>query len=88
MSPASGTVMGAAAVVASPALWSSLVAGSMPLNVGLSRYLVAVGVCWVLLSVIGGLVFPQPTARVADEQDQRATGGTSPAESQSHSSTQ
>ena len=82
MSPASGIVLGVAAIVASPALWNSLVAGSMPLNVGLSRYLVVVGVCWVLLSLIGGLLFPEPTARVADDQDPRATDGTSPAESQ------
>ena len=82
MSPASGIVLGVAAIVASPALWNSLVAGSMPLNVGLSRYLVAVGVCWVLLSLIGGLFFPAPTARLADDQDQRAADGTSPAESQ------
>lgn len=82
MSPASGIVLGVAAIVASPALWNSLVAGSMPLNVGLSRYLVAVVVCWVLLSLIGGLLFPEPTDRVADDQDQRATDGSSRAESQ------
>lgn len=81
MSPASGTVLGAAAIVASPALWNSLVAGSIPLNVGLSRYLVAVGVCWVL-GTIGGLIVPKPTSRVADEQDQRALEGTSPAQNQ------
>lgn len=75
MSPASGTVLGAAAIVASPALWNSLVAGSMPLNVGLSRYLVAVGVCWALLSVIGGLIFPKPTSGVADEQGKRTLEG-------------
>ena len=79
MSPASGTVLVAAAIVASPALWNSLVAGSIPLNVGLSRYLVAVGVCWVL-GAIGGLIFPKPTSRVADEQDQQALEGTSPAQ--------
>lgn len=67
MSPASGTVLGAAAIVASPALWSSLVDGSMPLDVGLTRYLVAVGVCWVLLSVLGELVFAQPARGRGDD---------------------
>ena len=84
MSPASGTVLGAAAIVASPALWSSLVDGSMPLDVGLTRYLVAVGVCWVLLSVLGELVFAQPTRARRDdgteELDEPAGSGTAQAE--------
>jgi hypothetical protein len=84
MSPASGTVLGAAAIVASPALWSSLVDGSMPLDVGLTRYLVAVGVCWVLLSVLGELVFAQPARAHGDDgtadADEPAGSGTAQAD--------
>jgi hypothetical protein len=68
MSPASGIVLGAAAIVASPALWDSLVAGSMPLDVGLTRYLIAVGVCWVLLSILGEMVLTKTPATVRDEE--------------------
>jgi hypothetical protein len=68
MSPASGIVLGAAAIVASPALWDSLVAGSMPLEVGLTRYLIAVGVCWVLLSILGEMVLTKTPGPVRDEE--------------------
>ena len=44
MSPFSGVVLGAAAVLSSPALWSSLVAGTMPIADGLLRYVVAVAI--------------------------------------------
>lgn len=60
MSPLSGGVLTAAAVVASPALWSSLVDGTMPLDVGLTRYLIAVAICWALFSLVAELAFPAP----------------------------
>jgi len=47
-------------VVASPALWSSLVDGTMPLDVGLTRYLIAVALSWGLLSLVAELAFPAP----------------------------
>ena len=60
MSPLSPGVLGGAAVVASPALWAGLVDGSMPLDVALTRYLIAVGICWVVLSIVAELAFPAP----------------------------
>jgi len=60
VSPLSPAVLGSAAVVASPALWSSLVDGAMPLDVALTRYLIAVGICWALISVVVELAFPTP----------------------------
>jgi hypothetical protein len=59
MSPLSGPVLGGAAVVASPALWSAL-HGSMPMNVALTRYLIAVGICWALISLVVEFAFPTP----------------------------
>ena len=60
MSPLSPAVLGGAAVVASPALWSSVVDGSMPLDVALTRYLIAVGICWAVISIVVELAFPAP----------------------------
>ena len=62
MSPFSGVVLGAAAVVGAPALWSSLVTGATPVADGLLRYVVAVLVCWVGLSLVSAMVGPAPTA--------------------------
>lgn len=62
MIPLSGGVLAAAAVVASPALWGSLVEQTMPLDVGLTRYLVAVAASWLVLSVVVELAFPAPGA--------------------------
>ena len=42
-------VLGAAGVCASPALYAALT-GGMPMEVAMSRYLVALGICWVALS--------------------------------------
>lgn len=59
MSPLSGGVLSGAAVVASPALWST-VNGTMPLDVAITRYLVALVICWVLISLVAELAFPAP----------------------------
>jgi len=61
---ASGTVLGLAAVVSSPALKRGL-DGELPLDVTLTRYLIAVVVVWAALSVLGALVGepPQPALR-------------------------
>lgn len=69
MIPLSGWVLAVAAVLTSPALWSSLVEGQMPLEVAVTRYLVAVGVCWVALSVMASLALPSPgAARVRSDE--------------------
>jgi hypothetical protein len=60
MSPLSPAVLGGAAVVASPALWAGLVDGTMPLDVALTRYLIAIGICWAVISVVVELAFPTP----------------------------
>lgn len=66
MSPFSGWVLGAATVVASPALWSTFVEGTMPLDVGLMRLLVAVAVSWLLISLVAEMAFPAPGTVKAD----------------------
>lgn len=60
MSPLSAPVLTAATVVSSPALWSALVTGTLPLDVALTRYLIAVLICWAVLSVIAEFAFPAP----------------------------
>lgn len=77
MSPLNGLVLGGAAVVASPALWAGLVEGSMPLETALTRYLVAVGACWLLLTLLVDLALPSRAtvdralaARAAEEAEE------------------
>ncbi len=60
MSPLSTTVLGGAALLASPALYQSLVGGTLPLDVALTRFLVALVVCWLALTLLTEFVFPQP----------------------------
>ena len=67
MIPLSGWVLLAGAVLASPALWSTLVAGTMPLDVALTRYLVATGGCWVVVSLVADLVWPTPAGGPDDQ---------------------
>lgn len=60
MSPLSTGVLGAATLVSSPALWLGLVDRSLPLDVALTRYLIALVLCWAALSVVATWAFPQP----------------------------
>lgn len=60
MSPFSGPVLGSAAVLSAPALWSSLVTGATPVDEGLLRYIGCVAVCWIGLSMLLALVGPVP----------------------------
>lgn len=62
MSPLSGWVLGSAAIVASPALWSTFIDGTMPMDVGLTRLLIAFPVSWLLISLVAELAFPAPGA--------------------------
>jgi hypothetical protein len=56
--------------VASPALWSTFVAGTMPLDVGLTRFLIALPIAWGLISLVAELAFPTPgAAKVAAPDD-------------------
>ena len=62
MSPLSSGVLGAATLVSSPALWLALVDRTLPLDVALTRYLVAVVLCWAALSLVAAWAFPDPRA--------------------------
>jgi hypothetical protein len=59
-SPLSLPVLGAATVVSAPALWLGLVDRTLPLDVALTRYLIAVVLCWAALSVVATWAFPDP----------------------------
>ncbi len=81
MSPFSGPVLGGAALLSAPALWSSLVVGTMPVADGLLRYLAVVAICWLGLSVVATLVGPAPRAIVRPGEPgapSEASSGTSP----------
>ena len=56
----SPTVMGAAGVCASPALYQALVTGGVPVEVAATRYLVALVVCWLAISIVAALVGEPP----------------------------
>lgn len=65
MNMLSGHVLGAAALVASPALWQAAVTGTAAVDVALTRYLIAVLVCWVAMSTVASLIgdAPMPEGR-------------------------
>lgn len=67
MIPLTGGILGAAAVVAAPALWGG-VEGTIEIDEALTRYLVAVAVCWLVLAIVIDLTFPAPGRVRAEEQ--------------------
>jgi hypothetical protein len=71
MSPLSPRVIGAATLVSSPALWLGLVDRSLPIDVALTRYLVALALCWAALSLVATWAFPEPGA-VKDQRSAAA----------------
>lgn len=60
MSPFSGMVIGAATLVASPALWLSVVDGTLPLDVALGRFVIALVGSWVAISLVVEFALPSP----------------------------
>lgn len=68
-----------AVLISSPALLNSVL-GEVQLDVGLARYLVAVVLSWVALSVVAMLIGPaRPGTRAqpdASEAEARVSGGT------------
>jgi hypothetical protein len=72
---ASGTVLGLAALPTSPALYRGFVTGELPVDVALTRYLVAVVAVWLGLSLLAGLVGPSTPAPVAVADEAEAPGG-------------
>lgn len=77
MSPLSTPVLAGAALVSAPALWSALVEDAMPLDVGLTRFLVALAVSWVLFSVVGAMLDagPKPVPARQESPDGEGAGG-------------
>lgn len=74
----SAPVLLGAALISSPALWSGFV-GQAPVEVGLSRYLLAVALSWGALTLVATLVGParpQAVEVASDEENkQPATAG-------------
>ena len=68
MIPLSGGVLLAAAIVASPALWLSLVEQTMPIDVALTRYFIVLAIAWIGLSILVDLTTPGTTVRVESEE--------------------
>ena len=62
MSPLSSGVLAAATLVSSPALWLALVDRTLPLDVALTRYLIAVALCWAAISLVATWAFPERDA--------------------------
>ena len=67
-SPASGTVLGLAAVATSPALWQGLVTGELPLDLALTRYLLTVVAVWLGLSLLSYVVGAPSTSHRTPDQ--------------------
>jgi hypothetical protein len=66
MIPLSGGVLFVAAILASPALWLSLVEQEMPIDVALTRYFIVLGIAWVALSLLADFLTPSSTVRVEE----------------------
>jgi hypothetical protein len=73
VSPLSARVIGAATLVSSPALWQALVDRTLPLDVALTRYLIALVLCWAALSLVGAWAFPDPRAPRTPEPPAQAS---------------
>jgi hypothetical protein len=78
MKLASGTVLTLAAVASSPALWDGLVTRELPVDLALTRYLVAALAVWVGLSLLGFIV-GDPAAPVASRPQTPAPAEDEPA---------
>jgi hypothetical protein len=71
VSPFSTPVLLGAAVLSSPTLWRAL-SGQSRIELGISRYLIAVLLCWSGLSLVAMLVGPAPQRRPATAEEQAA----------------
>ncbi|HSE09781.1 MAG TPA: hypothetical protein VLB29_14040 [Nocardioidaceae bacterium] len=72
MSPFSMPVLGGAALVSSPALWRAIVEGTTSTEVALTRYLVSVVICWMVLAFVAMLVGPAPKPATPAEAEVEA----------------
>lgn len=76
LSPWHSGVLFAGAVLSAPALWGAFVAGTLPLDQALTRFLVCVVLAWVALNVALPLLVPEePVGPVPDSPDAVTAGG-------------
>lgn len=66
MKPLSVPVLGVAAVLTAPALWSALV-GELAVETAAVRYVVVAALAWAALSALALLVGPPPAGAGAEE---------------------
>lgn len=74
----SPTVLGAAGICASPALYQALVTGGVPLEVAMTRYLVALVLCWVAISLVAALIGEPPAPAAGSAEPLGEAAVTSP----------
>jgi hypothetical protein len=74
MTQLSGKILLAAAVVTSPAWWSTLVEQAMPLEVTITRFLIAVAIAWFAFSLAEEFLWPSAAPRVPVEARQQVPG--------------
>lgn len=66
MRPVSGPTLVVAALLTSPAL-AGAATGTLPLDVALTRYLLVVGLCWVLLAAAAEWLWAEPSPAATGE---------------------
>jgi hypothetical protein len=69
MSPFSGPVLLAAALISSPALWAALVDGTLSPEVAFTRYLLCAGLVWAGFAVVAMLIGPAPRPAPTEDAD-------------------
>lgn len=74
MTALSGRILLAAGVVTSPAWWSTLVEQAMPLEVTITRFLIAVAIAWVAFSLAEEFLWPSAPTRIPVEARQPVPG--------------
>lgn len=83
MRPVSFAVLAVAALLTSPALGAAAI-GDLPVDVALTRYLMATGLCWLLLSVASEWLrpaaapAPQSPSQSSTPPPEAAAGSTPP----------
>ncbi|MBS42803.1 MAG: hypothetical protein CMH83_06490 [Nocardioides sp.] len=76
MNLASAPVIGSAAVLTSPALYGAFVTGTVPIDVAITRWLVALLICWVAISAVVMMVGPPPAPKQTVEGPAGSPQGT------------
>lgn len=80
MRPVSFAVLAVAALLTSPALGAAAT-GDLPVDVALTRYLLAAGLCWLLLSVASEWLWPAAAAAPSASQPPSETCPSQPTSS-------